>query len=59
MEIVLIRHGESEGNILGVHQVWKDSELTELGRRQSRITQKRFEGIMFNRIISSDSIRTI
>ncbi len=59
MKIVLIRHGESEGNVSGIHQGWKDSELTELGRRQSRMTQKRFEGIMLNRIISSNSIRTI
>lgn len=35
MEIVLIRHGESEADILGVHEGRADFPLTELGESQA------------------------
>ncbi|KEK25017.1 histidine phosphatase family protein [Bacillus gaemokensis] len=34
MQILLIRHGESEADILNVHEGRADFELTEMGRRQ-------------------------
>ncbi|MEH7443174.1 histidine phosphatase family protein [Bacillus sp. JJ1122] len=36
MEILLIRHGESEGDILHVHEGRADLLLTDRGRRQAR-----------------------
>lgn len=36
MDILLIRHGESEGDILQVHEGRADLLLTERGRRQAR-----------------------
>jgi 2,3-bisphosphoglycerate-dependent phosphoglycerate mutase len=36
MEILLIRHGESEGDILQVHEGRADLLLTDRGRRQAR-----------------------
>jgi len=36
MEIILIRHGQSEGDILEVHEGRADLELTDEGTRQAR-----------------------
>jgi len=36
MEILLVRHGESEANATGRIQGWLDTPLTELGREQAR-----------------------
>lgn len=36
MRLLIIRHGESEADILGVHEGWADFELTERGHRQAR-----------------------
>lgn len=36
MEILLIRHGESEADILQVHEGRADFELTDRGRKQVR-----------------------
>ena len=35
MEILLIRHGESEADILGVHEGRADFPLTEVGKSQA------------------------
>lgn len=41
VQILLIRHGESEADILQVHEGRADFELTEKGRRQvQRLVQK-------------------
>ncbi|WP_036673005.1 histidine phosphatase family protein [Paenibacillus sp. HGF5] len=37
MQIILIRHGESEADILRVHEGRADFSLTELGRKQVRL----------------------
>lgn len=37
MQLLLIRHGESEADILRVHEGRADFPLTELGRRQARL----------------------
>jgi 2,3-bisphosphoglycerate-dependent phosphoglycerate mutase len=37
MQILLIRHGESEADILNVHEGRADFPLTELGRKQVRL----------------------
>ncbi len=36
MEILLIRHGQSEADILGVHEGRADYPLTELGKKQAK-----------------------
>jgi broad specificity phosphatase PhoE len=53
--ITLLRHGESEGNSLGVLQGQSDYPLTPLGSEQARelATNWKSEGIKFDRIISS------
>ena len=38
MQILLIRHGESEADILNVHEGRADFELTEKGREQVQKT---------------------
>ena len=41
MQILLIRHGESEADILHVHEGRADFELTDKGRQQvQRLVQK-------------------
>ena len=41
MQILLIRHGESEADILHVHEGRADFELTEKGRQQvQKLVQK-------------------
>ncbi len=41
VQILLIRHGESEADILNVHEGRADFELTEKGRQQvKRLVQK-------------------
>ena len=42
MQILLIRHGESEADILHVHEGRADFELTDKGRQQvQRLVQKK------------------
>lgn len=41
MEILLIRHGQSEADILHVHEGRADFPLTELGRKQARLMAKK------------------
>ncbi len=38
MTLLLLRHGESEGNVQRVIQGWAEYELTELGRQQAEAT---------------------
>ncbi len=58
MKIFLIRHGESVGNSLGIHQGQKnDSPLSEIGRKQANCLRDRFENIKIDAIYSSDLIR--
>lgn len=44
MTLLLVRHGESEGNRDRVVQGWHDSPLTELGRRQADLAARRLAG---------------
>lgn len=52
----MVRHGESVGNIAGVHQSGQ-TQLSEHGVRQARIVAERFKNISVNIIFSSDYIR--
>ncbi|TCP55959.1 2,3-bisphosphoglycerate-dependent phosphoglycerate mutase [Tumebacillus sp. BK434] len=54
MEILLIRHGESEADLLGVHEGRADFSLTGLGRRQVAAMAERVAAeLMPERIFSS------
>lgn len=55
MKVYFVRHGESEGNIRGVHSGWGAFELTQRGREQAEATGK---ALPFDRIIVSDLVRT-
>jgi probable phosphoglycerate mutase len=44
MTLLLLRHGESEGNVQRRIQGWADFELTELGRRQADAAGRRLAG---------------
>lgn len=41
MTLLLLRHGESEGNVLRMIQGWRDYPLTERGHRQARYAAER------------------
>lgn len=57
--IYLIRHGETEWNLVGRWQGHADVPLNELGRRQARLLGQRLarEGVRFDAIYSSDLAR--
>jgi broad specificity phosphatase PhoE len=54
MNVYLIRHGQTEGNLQGYHQGWGNVALTETGVAQAEELQKSFAGKKIDRIISSD-----
>ena len=57
--VILVRHGEAEGNrhhrLIG----WSDVELTDIGHRQARLVADRLAQAPVQRIVSSDLRRTI
>ncbi len=55
--IILVRHGESEGNAAGVLQGRLDFALSELGRRQASLTAKRLAGSGAYQVLSSPLTR--
>ncbi len=55
--IILIRHGESEGNAAGVLQGRMDYALSDLGRRQAELTAQRLAGIGAYQVLSSPLLR--
>ncbi len=57
--IVLVRHGETQGNIDDRAQGQLDVPLTKLGRLQAEAVAKRLSGIKFDAIYSSDLQRAV
>lgn len=57
MRLILVRHGQSEGNAAGIAQGHLDYGLSELGRRQSEATGRRLRGETVDRLVSSPLIR--
>lgn len=53
MRLILIRHGESEGNAAGVLQGRLDYGLSERGARQARLTAERLASHGADRVLSS------
>lgn len=54
----LVRHGESEGNVLGVHPGDLPFHLTDLGKAQAEKTAKALSGIALDWVYASDHVRT-
>lgn len=57
MRIYVIRHGQSEANLVVAHAGWSQVPLTEKGIAQAVAAGKRLEGLHFDKIISSDTYR--
>jgi broad specificity phosphatase PhoE len=59
MKLLLIRHGESEDDILGVYGGWSDFHLTGKGKKQIEKTAESISklGIQFEKILSSPLFR--
>lgn len=59
MKVILVRHGESLSNQLGIHSGWADIPLTDLGRRQAEDAGRLLRGIPFDRVYASDLRRAM
>ena len=57
MLIYIIRHGETDANLLGRLQGWNNNPLNENGVRLAKITGKNMKDIKFDKCISSPLIR--
>ena len=54
MTLLIVRHGESEGNALGVAQGWRDFALTEHGRGQAAAAASRLASTGAAAVYGSD-----
>src|SRR4051794_35409233 len=52
-EIVLIRHGQTEGSAVGRHTSYTDLDLTVEGERQAREVARRLAGRTFAAVFAS------
>ncbi len=57
MTLIFVRHGLSEGNVLGVFQGWKDYPLSDLGRSQAAAAADRLSEAGASALYSSDLLR--
>ena len=55
--LFIVRHGESEGNALGLWQGHKDYNLTTKGKQQALLTKHYFSGTYFDKLQTSDLTR--
>ena len=53
MRLLLVRHGQSEGNASGIVQGHLDFDLTDIGRMQAEATAERLRSEKVDRIIAS------
>ena len=59
MEVYLLRHGETEGNVNKQYAGWTDSRLTEEGKKQAVDAHLRFEDVTFDVVYSSPLSRAL
>ena len=59
MKLYFIRHGQSEGNAGRYHNSWLQVNLTEKGKEDARMAGRLLKGIPFDKVYTSDLIRTI
>ncbi len=57
MTLILVRHGQSEGNASGIVQGWLDVPLSMLGRAQAAATARRLADEPLAAVYSSDLLR--
>lgn len=57
MYLYLVRHGQSEGNVLKTFHGQTDYPLTDLGRRQARQAGEKLREVSFSRCCASDLSR--
>jgi broad specificity phosphatase PhoE len=57
VEVVLVRHGETEWSRAGRHTGWSDPPLTEEGERQARAVGEALRGRSFALVVSSPLAR--
>lgn len=57
--VYLIRHGQAEGNLYRRCHSWHNGLLTGKGREQIKALEKRFEGVHFDAVYSSDLYRAM
>lgn len=57
MYVYFVRHGESEGNVLKIHQ-FPETPLSNLGISQAASVGERLQHVSFEAIVSSDYDRT-
>lgn len=57
MELIIVRHGETESNRNGTFLGWTDVMLNETGIRQAYCVKERLKGIKIDAIYSSPLIR--
>ena len=57
MRIYVIRHGQSEANLVVAHAGWNQVPLTEKGVAQAKAVGERLKGLHFDKVISSDTYR--
>lgn len=57
MKLYVIRHGQSENNLLGRYTGWADVSLTRQGVREAERAGEMLKGISFDKIYSSDLTR--
>lgn len=56
--VILIRHGEAEGNLTHRLIGWSDVALTPKGNQQATLVARRLADLPIDRLISSDLLRT-
>jgi broad specificity phosphatase PhoE/membrane protein DedA with SNARE-associated domain len=57
--IYIFRHGQTEDNKEFIFSGWRESKLTEEGKKQAEILAEKIKNIKFDRLISSPQIRAI
>lgn len=57
--VYLIRHGQAEGNLYRRCHSWQNGLLTLKGREQVKALEKRFDGVHFDAVYSSDLYRAM
>ena len=57
--LFVVRHGESQGNALGLWQGHKDYTLTKKGNQQALLTKEYLSGTYFDKLQTSDLTRAI
>lgn len=59
MRIYVIRHGQSEANLVTAHAGWSQVPLTQKGIAQAQAVQPRLKALHFDKVIVSDLRRAI